>query len=150
MNLTFRLIKSKYQLNAGFMVQPQRSKYIQDYQGVHVDTVRTVTNLSPTFDLRYRFNRQHQLRIRYRGTTSQPSMSQLLDITDDSNPLDISKGNPGLKPSFTNNFNLFYNNFITKRSQFVNANLSFQTTRNSISNMVTYDEVTGGRTSRPE
>lgn len=150
MNLTFRLIKSKYQLNAGFMVQPQRSKYIQDYQGVHVDTVRTVTNLSPTFDLRYRFNRQHQLRIRYRGTTSQPSMSQLLDITDDSNPLDISKGNPGLKPSFTNDFNLFYNNFITKRSQFVNANLSFQTTRNSISNMVTYDEVTGGRTSRPE
>ena len=150
MNLTFRLIKSKYQLNAGFMVQPQRSKYIPDYQGVHVDTVRMVTNLSPTFDLRYRFNRQHQLRIRYRGTTSQPSMSQLLDITDDSNPLDISKGNPGLKPSFTNDFNLFYNNFITKRSQFVNANLSFQTVRNSISNMVTYDEVTGGRTTRPE
>ena len=56
----------------------------------------------------------------------------------------------GLKPSFTNDFNLFYNNFITKRSQFVNANLSFQTVRNSISNMVTYDEVTGGRTSRPE
>ncbi len=149
-NVTFRLIRNKYQLNAGFMVQPQRSKYVQDYQGLHVDTVRTVTNFSPTFDLRYRFNRQHQLRIRYRGTTSQPSMTQLLDITDDSNPLDISKGNPGLKPSFTNNFNLFYNNFISKRAQFINANLSFQTTRNSISNMVTYDDVTGGRTTRPE
>ena len=150
MNLTFKLIRSNYTLNAGFMIQPQRSKYLQDYQGVHVDTVRSVTNFAPTLDFRYRFSRQHQLRIRYRGTTSQPSMSQLLDITDDSNPLDISKGNPGLKPSFTNNLNLFYNNFIQNHSRFINADLSMSTTSNSISNMVTYDEVTGGRTTRPE
>lgn len=148
--LTFRLIRSKYSLNAGFMIQPQRSKYVQDYQAIHVDTVRTVTNFSPTFDLRYRFSRQHQLRIRYRGTTTQPSMSQLLDITDDSNPLNISKGNPGLKPSFTNNLNLFYNNFIQSHARFINADLNFSTTRNSISDMVTYDETTGGRTTRPE
>ena len=150
MNLTFKLIRSNYTLNAGFMIQPQRSKYLQDYQGVHVDTVRSVTNFAPTLDFRYRFSRQHQLRIRYRGTTSQPSMSDLLDITDDSNPLDISKGNPGLKPSFTNNLNLFYNNFIQNHSRFINADLSMSTTSNSISNMVTYDEVTGGRTTRPE
>lgn len=150
MHLTFRLIRSKYTLNAGFMVQPQRSKYIQDYQGIHVDTVRTVTNFSPTFDLRYRFNQRHQLRIRYRGTTSQPTISQLLDITDDSNPLNISKGNPGLKPSFTNNFNLSYSNFIQNHSRFINADMSFATTKNSISNMVTYDDVTGARTTRPE
>ena len=149
-NLTFRLLRSKYSLNAGVMIQPQRSKYIQDYQGIHVDTVRTVTNISPTLDLRYRFSRQHQLRIRYRGTTSQPSMSQLLDITDDSNPLNISKGNSGLKPSFTNNLNLFYNNFIQSHSRFINVNLNFSNTRNSISNMVTYNDVTGGRTTRPE
>lgn len=149
-NLTFRLIRSKYQLNAGFMIQPQQSKYIQDYQGLHVDTTRTVTNFSPTLDFRYRFSREKQLRIRYRGTTSQPSMSQLLDITDDSNPLNISKGNPGLKPSFTNNFNLFYNNFIQNHGRFINADLSYSSTRNSISDMVTYDEETGGRTTRPE
>lgn len=149
-NVSFRLTRSKYRLNVGFMVQPQRSKFIQDYQGVYVDTVRTVTNFSPTLDFRYKFSNQHQLRIRYRGTTTQPSMTQLLDITDDSNPLDISKGNPGLKPAFTNNFNLFYNNFIQNHARAIGANLSFQTTRNSISNMVTYDEVTGGRTTRPE
>ena len=149
-NVSFRLTRSKYRLNVGFMVQPQRSKFIQDYQGVYVDTVRTVTNFSPTLDFRYKFSNQHQLRIRYRGTTSQPSMTQLLDITDDSNPLDISKGNPGLKPAFTNNFNLFYNNFIQNHARAIGAILSFKTTRNSISNMVTYDEVTGGRTTRPE
>ncbi|SFG24934.1 TonB-dependent receptor [Prevotella sp. KH2C16] len=150
LDATFRLVRPKFRLNAGFMVQPQRSKYVQDYQGLHVDTTRTVVNFSPTFDFRYSFSRQHQLRINYRGTTSQPSMSQLLDITDDSNPLDISRGNPGLKPSFTNSFRLDYNNFIHAHTRFIGANLNFSSTRNSISNKVSYDETTGGRTTQPE
>ena len=107
-----RFIRQKYNLNFGVMVQPQQSKYIQDYQGVHVDTVRNVVNVSPTLDFRYRFSKMSNLRINYRGTTSQPSISQLLDITDNSDPLNISMGNPGLKPSFTQNFRLFYNNFV--------------------------------------
>ena len=109
-----RFIRKKYNLNFGVMVQPQQSKYIQDYQGVHVDTVRNVTNISPTLDFRYRFSKMSNLRVNYRGTTSQPSISQLLDITDNSDPLNISKGNPGLKPSFTQNFRLFYNNLDRK------------------------------------
>lgn len=149
-DLTFRLLRTKYRLNVGFMVQPQKSKYVQDYQGVHVDTTRNVVNFSPTLDFRYNFSKQHRLRINYRGTTSQPSMSQLLDITDDSNPLNISKGNPGLKPSFTNSLWADYNNFITKYSRFIGANVSFSSTRNSISDKVTYDETTGGRTTQPE
>lgn len=145
-----RLIRQKYQLNFGVMVQPQSTKFTQDYQGVHVDTVRTVTNFSPTFDFRYRFSKVSNLRINYRGTTSQPSMTDLLDITDDSNPLNITKGNPGLKPSFTNKFRLFYNNYIQAHQRAIMANVNFSTTRNSISSKVTYDALTGGRTTQPE
>ena len=148
--LTYRWIQPKFQLNAGFMVQPQRSHYTQDFQGTFVDTVRTVTNMSPTLDFRYRFNQLSNLRIQYRGTTSQPSMSDLLDITDDSQPLNITKGNPGLKPSFTNNFNLFYNNYVQAHQRSVMTFVNFSTTRNSISNLVTYNERTGGRITRPE
>ena len=61
--LTYRWIQPKFQLNAGFMVQPQRSHYTQDYQGVYVDTVRNVTNMSPTLDFRYRFSNLSNLRI---------------------------------------------------------------------------------------
>lgn len=77
-------------------------------------------------------------------------MSDLLDITDDSNPLNIKKGNPGLKPSFTNNFRLFYNTYIEKHYRALMTFVNFSTTRNSISDKVTYDETTGGRTTRPE
>ena len=150
LQLMLRLVRKKYNLNAGIMVQPQESKYLQDYQGIHVDTTRTVTNFSPTFDFRYRFSKVSNLRINYRGTTSQPSMSQLLDITDDSDPLNVSKGNPGLKPSFTNRFRLFYNNYMERRQQAIMTFVNFSTTRNSIADKVTYDETTGGRTTRPE
>ncbi len=145
-----RFVRQKYNLNFGVMIQPQQSKYIQDYQGVHVDTVRNVTNISPTLDFRYRFSKMSNLRINYRGTTSQPSISQLLDITDNSDPLNISKGNPGLKPSFTQNFRLFYNNFVQNHNKGVMTFINFSTTNNSISNKVTYDEKTGGRITRPE
>ena len=145
-----RFIRQKYNLNFGVMIQPQRSKFIQDYQGKYVDTVRTVTNVSPTLDFRYRFSKMSNLRVNYRGTTSQPSISQLLNIVDDSDPLNISMGNPGLKPSFTQNFRLFYNNFVQNHNKGVMTYINFSTTSNSISNKVTYDETTGGRITRPE
>lgn len=149
-NVMMRFIRPKYNLNFGVMVQPQSSKYIQDYQGIHVDTTRTVTNFAPTLDFRYRFSKVSNLRINYRGTTSQPSISNLLDITDDSDPLNISMGNPGLKPSFTNNFRLFYNTYIEKRQRAIMTFANFSTTSNSISNKVTYNDQTGGRITRPE
>ena len=145
-----RFVRQKYNLNFGVMIQPQRSKFIQDYQGKYVDTVRTVTNVSPTLDFRYRFSKMSNLRVNYRGTTSQPSISQLLNIVDDSDPLNVSIGNPGLKPSFTQNFRLFYNNFVQNHNKGVMTYVNFSTTSNSISNKVTYDETTGGRITRPE
>ena len=145
-----RFVRQKYNLNFGVMIQPQCSKFIQDYQGKYVDTVRTVTNVSPTLDFRYRFSKMSNLRVNYRGTTSQPSISQLLNIVDDSDPLNVSIGNPGLKPSFTQNFRLFYNNFVQNHNKGVMTYINFSTTSNSISNKVTYDETTGGRITRPE
>ena len=145
-----RFVRQKYNLNFGVMIQPQRSKFIQDYQGKYVDTVRTMTNVSPTLDFRYRFSKMSNLRVNYRGTTSQPSISQLLNIVDDSDPLNVSMGNPGLKPSFTQNFRLFYNNFVQNHNKGVMTYINFSTTSNSISNKVTYDASTGGRITKPE
>lgn len=150
MQLMLRVIRQKYKMNVGVMVQPQKTHFVQDYQGTQSDMTRNVVNVTPTFDFRYRFSKVSNLRIRYRGTTSQPSMSDLLDITDDSDPLNITKGNPGLKPSFTNTLHINYNNYIQNHQRAIMAALNYSNTRNSISNMVTYDEQTGGRTTRPE
>lgn len=145
-----RIINRNYFFNAGVHYIPQTSHYTQNYQGVHTDTVRNVSNISPSIFFRYKFSKVSQLRITYRGNTSQPSISQLLDITDDSNPMNITKGNPELKPAFTNSLNAFYNNYIQNHQQGIMVNLSYNNTTNSISNMVRYDDTTGARTTRPE
>lgn len=150
MQLMMRFVRPKYNLSFGAMLQPQRSNFIYDYMGQHIETTRNVTNFSPALDFRYRFSKVSNLRVNYRGTTSQPSMTDLLDITDDSNPLNIKKGNPGLKPSFTHNFRLFYNDYIEKHQRALMTFVNFSMTRNSISDMVTYDDKTGGRTTQPE
>lgn len=148
--LMLRVIRKAYNLNLGVKLVPQETNFIQHYQGVNTDTVRNVTNITPTADFRWKISKLSQLRFTYRGSTSQPSMTDLLDIVDDSNPLSITMGNPGLKPSFTNNLMLFYNNYIQKHQRAVMANVFFTTTSNAVSRMVTYNPETGGQTSRPE
>ena len=150
MNVNFRMIRDKYQLNVGALFQPQTTEFVQDYQGKHTDTSRSVFNVTPTFEYRYNPSDLTRLEITYRGSTSQPSMSDLLDIRDDSDPLNIKEGNPGLKPSFTNNFRLNYNTYIREHMRTIMAFANMNTTKNSVSNRVEYDEKTGSRTTRPE
>jgi len=148
--LTLRHRVEDYDYNIGFLVQPQHSNFIQDYRGVYVDTVRNVTNLTPTLDFHYKFSDQQNIWLHYRGDTRQPDITQLLDITDDSNPLYITQGNPGLKPQFTNSLNIYYNNYIQKYKRSIVLYGNYRHIRNSISNLVRYNAETGGSISRPE
>ena len=145
-----RVVRDAYNLNIGVQMVPQKSDFVQDYKGIHSDTTRTVTNFAPTADFRWKISNVSQLRLTYRANTSQPSMSDLLDITDDSNPLNIRKGNPGLKPSFTQNMRFQYNNYWQSHQRSLMVNANFSTTSNSIANKVTYDPTTGGNITRPE
>ena len=148
--MTLRHWEEKYDYNVGVLLQPQRSNFIQNYRGRYVDTIRTVTNFTPTVDFHYKFGEQSNIWVHYRGDTRQPDITQLLDIVDDSNPLYITKGNPGLKPQFTNSLNIYYNNYIAKHKRSFVAYANARVTRNSISNLVRYDTVTGGSISQPE
>ena len=144
-----RFVREKYNMNVGFTLLPQRSKMSYQYMGHDIDTTRTVFNFTPTINFRYRWSKQTSLRINYRGRSSQPSMTDLLDIRDDSDPLNVTIGNPGLKPTFNNSLNLQFQDFNVDRLQNISANLRFNNTLNSIVNKITYNEATGGRISQP-
>ncbi len=144
LELMMRKVTDKYNLSAGVLVQPQHTSFMQNYQGVKADTTRNVVNISPSLDFRYRFNKVTQLQLTYRGSSSQPSMTDLLDITDDSRPNNITKGNPGLKPSFTQRFNLRFNTYKQEHTQSFMTFANFSTTNNSVSSKVQY--LDGGRT----
>ena len=124
-----------YNFTVGLSILPQHSK--MNYTGMGLkDTLleRTVFNWTPTVQFRYRVTRQEQINIRYNGRSSQPSMQQLLPIRDDSNPLRISSGNPGLKPTFNNQLSLGYQKYNPVTMGSFNINASISNTMRQITN----------------
>ena len=143
-----RVVRKAYNFNVGVQVIPQTTKFTYRYMGVDWGTTtRNVVNWSPTANFRWKLSDQGQMRFTYRGNTSQPSMTDLLEIYDDTDPLNISKGNKNLKPSFSQNFNWRYNDYFQRHQTFIFANLEFSTTSNAVTSKVLYDPKTGGRTS---
>ena len=145
-----RFIRPIYQLNVGLSFQPQHTLLSYKKGDFLTDTARNVFNFAPNMDLRIRFSKVSQLRMTYRGRSSQPSMENLLPIEDNSNPLNITRGNPGLKPAFTHNLRFFYNTYNADKQRGIFSHVNWQMTQNSISSKREYNETTGGWTTMPE
>jgi hypothetical protein len=107
-----------------------------------------VYNLFPTARLNYNFGKNRNLRFNYRGSTNQPSATQLQPIVDSSNVLSIYEGNPALKQEFTNSLNISYNNFnfVSLKTMFLFLN--FSNTNNKIVNGLTNNPF-GGQNRKP-
>lgn len=148
-SMTVRVVKKKYRLSVGITMQPQKSVLSYRLGEAYMDTTRHLFNFAPKIDFKYRFSKVSQLQFKYYGKSSQPSMESMLPIEDNSNPLNIRVGNPGLLPSFTHNIRLGMNTYNNdhQRSVIINANASV--VQNSISNSTMYNEETGGRITMP-
>lgn len=138
--LQIRQVREKYNFSAGVDAFPQRTTLDYRYMGKEYPEVsRHVFNIVPRVNLKINFDKTTNLQVRYNGRTNQPSMSDLLDIYDDSNPMNIRKGNSGLKPSFNHSWNANYNSFKAETQLGLWSWFYGGTTRNSIGNKVTYD-----------
>lgn len=80
-------------------------------------------NWSPTVMLFGELNEKTNIRLFYRGSSSQPSTSQLMPVPDNSDPLNISFGNPGLTPFFSHNINGDFR--YSNREKFSSFNIRF-------------------------
>ena len=141
--------ESELFFNLGVNFQPQRTE--MDYQKGIVDTavVRKIQNWAPRFNMRWKISNTSQLRVRYNGNMSQPSMTNLIEVVDNSNPLYVSTGNAGLKSSWNDRFNVDYNNYITEKQMGWNINAWGNINRRAISNATIYDTASGISYSRP-
>lgn len=144
--LSLRTIRPKYMYSIGLSLEPQSSKsetFVGPNKGK--DLSQNVLNYSPTFDLRYRFSKQKQLRVTYRGKSNAPDIGNLQAVIDQTDPLNIRYGNPDLKPSYDSQFMLFFNNYMQESQRSVMVNLSFNNTLNSVASRMSYDQKTGGK-----
>jgi uncharacterized membrane protein YgcG len=126
--LNLRGIGTKYNYTIGMAVQPSTLNGESHNQHFHTNTF----NYIPTARYIYNFSKNHSFTINYSGSNSQPSFTQLQVQPDYSNPQNRIYGNPDLKPSFTNNINLRYNQFDIASGNSLFTNLSFSETQNAI------------------
>ncbi|MDI3318480.1 TonB-dependent receptor [Pinibacter soli] len=91
----------------------------------------------------YRVSQHENLRINYRTNTNNPSISQLQNVLDKSNPLQMSTGNPNLKQTYQQTLNIRYNKSNTQKgtSMFAFINGSFS------DNYITNNTITAVRDS---
>lgn len=153
-NLMFRYMNKlengqELRLNAGASLQPQHT--LMHYQKGAVDTTvtRTTINWAPRLDFRWKISNVSQFRINYNARMSQPSMTQLMEVTDDSNPLNVNTGNAGLRSSWANNFSAEYNGYKTETQTSWNVRAGYGNTKNSIASATIYDQNSGARYTRP-
>ena len=153
LTLQFRYNRNNHNLNIGVNFMPQYTGMDNfQYMGrVIGDTSRVVYNWSPSLNYRYRFNRQRSIQMTLRTNTSQPSMEDMMDITDSiSNPLNIRKGNPGLLPTLRNTFELNYQDYIQETQKTINIRWSLENSLRNISQKTDYDPVTGISMTQPQ
>jgi Outer membrane protein beta-barrel family/Carboxypeptidase regulatory-like domain len=89
-------------------------------------------NLLPTFRFRYEFAQAHSMSFDYDANVREPSIDQLQPIVDNSDPLNISIGNPDLKPEYSNRIRMRYNKFNMSNMNSFFANASLNYTQNKI------------------
>ncbi len=126
-----RTTKKKYNYTLGLSGQPV---LLESYNYIKATKYELSNrwNIIPIANFNYQFSRSKRLSIFYRGTNRQPQLSQLQD--DYSNQLNIIKGNPDLKPEFSNTITANFNNFNFISGKVLFANLTYTQTDNKIVN----------------
>ena len=133
--LNYRFIQKKYNYTLGLAAQPAVLDGNSPSTGknTHISAFEVI----PTARFIYNFSRSRNFSINYNGSSSTPTFSQLQPVTDFSNPLYPVQGNPDLKPQFTNNFSIRYNNFSFATGDIFFVSLQYQ----QISNYVASNQI---------
>ncbi|WP_323756764.1 TonB-dependent receptor [Roseivirga sp.] len=95
---------------------------------------RTFNNFLPSFNYRYSVGRTENVNVSYRTSTQAPSVSQLQNVIDNSNPLFISAGNPNLDQNYQHNATVRYTKTNVEKSTTFFATLNTTYSDNYIGN----------------
>ncbi|MCF0063665.1 outer membrane beta-barrel protein [Dyadobacter chenwenxiniae] len=129
----YRYRKNSWSANFGLDFQ-NTGLYSQQLAPVNAKVDQSFTNLLPNFMLSYRSKTGTQFRTFFRSSTNQPSISQLQNVIDNSNPLALTAGNPDLKQEYRNMFNVRYSLAGAERPYSLNAMVFVTQTNNAIVN----------------
>ena len=91
--------------NLNYNISQLKSEQVYPYAAT---TEKTFNSVLPSFMFRYNISRDKNFRFFYRTNNNDPSVEQLQNVLDNSNPLQLSIGNPNLKQDYTHSFFMHY------------------------------------------
>ncbi len=97
-------------VNASLGITPQRRTIDRKVGKLYADTAMNMIDFQPMIWMSLAEERKMRVSLNYNGNTRQPSLSDLMPLTDNSNPLYITRGNPDLKQMFSHNIRLNFQN----------------------------------------
>ncbi len=121
------------QFSVGVNLQNAKLESVRTFPG-NATVNQSFTNVLPNLMFRRKLSAKSSVNIFYRASTNFPSVTQLQDVVDQSNPLRITSGNPYLKQAYTNFLSARYTFTNTTKGQSFFANIFLQTQSNYISN----------------
>jgi hypothetical protein len=123
-------------------------EYTQTDEYTGIQTSRSFLNFNPQANYQYKFSLRKSLNFNYQGSTTQPTIDQIQPVLVNTNPLYLQLGNAGLKPAFSNRFNLNFNSYKVLTDQYFYLGTNFRFTDNTIVNNTVTDYNTGKTTSQ--
>ncbi len=93
---------------------------------------RDFTNFFPAANFSYKYKSNANFRVSYNGATRQPTIDQLQPLRNNQDFFNQIVGNPDLKQSFTNSFNISQNQYDMLTETSFYQGLSFRATSNQI------------------
>jgi acetyltransferase-like isoleucine patch superfamily enzyme len=98
----------KLNIMAGLNFQEARLASDQDFPKVF-EVERSFYNFLPQASMNYRFSNGNNVRVQYRTSTNAPSISQLQNVVNNSNPLFLRSGNAALEQDYQQNLTIRIN-----------------------------------------
>ena len=95
---------------------------------------KTFSNLLPNMMARIKLSPKSNIRLMYRTSTNPPSITQLQNVINNTNPFFLTTGNPDLKQQYTNSFITRYTYTNTSKGQSFFGNLFVQTNKDYVAN----------------
>ena len=89
--------KLKFQLEAEYQLSRMLN---EQYFPKRIDQDRVFTSLLPSVRVNYKVSDGKSLELNYRTWTSEPSVANLQDVINNSNPLQLRAGNPDLNQTY--------------------------------------------------
>lgn len=102
-------------------------------------------SLFPSIFLSQKLGEDQSLQLNYTRRINRPNFWQLTPITDSSDKLNPRRGNPALKPEFTNSFELSYERTFNKRNNFL-ASIYYKNTNDLITSFQIPEQAINGDT----